>query len=320
MQKFFKKSWLVTAISLGLTATSAMAANVPAGTALAEKQELVWNISANPATLDPQKMEGDVEGNYAHQLFETLVTSDEKGHILPGVATSWDHSPDFKTWTFHLRPEAKWSNGDPVVAGDFVFAWQRLADPKTASPYSSFLDFLKLKNADQVIAGKAPVTDLGVEAKDDHTLVLHLTESVPYVDKLVEHYVLSPVNPKVVKQFGDQWTAPENIVGNGAFVLKSMVVNEKAVLERNPHYWDNAKTVLNKVTLLPIESSATDIARYRAGDEDMTGKEIPIELFSKIKKELPNELHISPLLCTYLYEVNTAKGLLIMQKYAVRYR
>lgn len=308
MQKPFKKSLLFVAMSLGVAATGAMAANVPAGTQLADKQELVWNISANPATLDPQKMEGDVEGNYAHQLFETLVTSDEKGHILPGVATSWDHSEDFKTWTFHLRPEAKWSNGDPVVAGDFVYAWQRLADPKTASPYSTFLDFLKLKNADQVIAGKAPVTDLGVEAKDDHTLVLHLTEAVPYVDKLVEHYVLSPVNPKVVEKFGDKWTAPENIVGNGAFVLKSMVVNEKAVLERNPHYWDNAKTVLTKVTLLPIESSATDIARYRAGDEDMTGKEIPIELFAKIKKELPDELHISPLLCTYLYEVNTAKA------------
>lgn len=309
MQNSFKKSLLMVALGLGVTATTTvMAANVPAGTELADKQELVWNISANPATLDPQKMEGDVEGNYAHQLYETLVISDAKGHILPGVASSWDHSEDFKTWTFHLRPEAKWSNGDPVVAGDFVYAWQRLADPKTASPYSSYLDFLKLANADKVITGKAPVTDLGVEAKDDHTLVLHLTESVPYVDKLVEHYVLSPVNPKVVEKFGDKWTAPENLVGNGAFVLKSQVVNEKAVLERNPYYWDNAKTVLNKVTLLPIESSATDVSRYRAGDEDMTGKEIPIELFAKLKKELPDELHISPLLCTYLYEVNTAKA------------
>lgn len=116
------------------------------------------------------------------------------------------------------------------------------------------------------------------------------------------------MNPKVVEKFGEKWTAPENLVGNGAFVLKSQVVNEKAVLERNPHYWDNANTVLTKITLLPIESSATDISRYRAGDEDMTGKEIPIELFAKLKKELPDELHISPLLCTYLYEVNTAKA------------
>lgn len=308
MDTSFKKTLLSAILGLSLSVGAAMAAEVPAGTQLAEKQELTWNISSNPATLDPQKMEGDVEGYYARQLFETLVTSDAKGHIIPGAATSWEHSPDFKTWTFHLRPEAKWSNGDPVVAGDFVYAWQRLADPKTAASYASFLEFVKLKNADQVTAGKLPVTDLGIEAKDDHTLVLHLTESVPYVDKLVEHYVLAPVNKKVVEQFGDNWTKPGNLVGNGAFVLKSAVVNEKAVLERNPNYWDNARTVLDKVVLLPIESASTDVARYRAGDEDMTGKEIPIELYSKVKKELGDELYHTPLLCTYLYEINTAKA------------
>ncbi|MFZ7218079.1 ABC transporter substrate-binding protein [Avibacterium avium] len=308
MHTSFKKTLLSAILGLSLSVGSAMAAEVPAGTQLAEKQELTWNISSNPATLDPQKMEGDVESYYARQLYETLVTSDAKGHIIPGAATSWEHSPDFKTWTFHLRPEAKWSNGDPVVAGDFVYAWQRLADPKTAAPYASFLEFVKLKNADQVTAGKLPVTDLGVEAKDDHTLVLHLTESVPYVDKLVEHYVLAPVNKKVVEQFGDNWTKPGNLVGNGAFVLKSAVVNEKAVLERNPNYWDNAHTVLDKVVLLPIESSSTDVARYRAGDEDITGKEIPIELYGKVKKELGDELYHAPLLCTYLYEINTAKA------------
>lgn len=302
----FKKSLLVAALSLTM-ANMATAANVPADANLAKKQELVWNVSANPATLDPQKMEGDVEGYFARQLFEMLVTSDEKGHILPGAATSWQHSDDFKTWTFFLRPNAKWSNGDAVTAHDFVYAWQRLADPNTASPYASYLDFLKLENADKVLEGKAKVDELGVEAKDDHTLVLHLTESVPYVDKLVEHYVLSPVHKSVVEKFGDAWTKPGNLVGNGAFKLNSMVVNEKAVLVRNPHYWDNDKTVLEKVTLLPIESAATDVARYRAGDEDVTGKELPIELFAKLKKEVPNEIYTPPVLCTYTYEMNTVK-------------
>ena len=302
----FKKSLLVAALSLTM-ANMATAANVPADANLAKKQELVWNVSANPATLDPQKMEGDVEGYFARQLFEMLVTSDEKGHILPGAATSWQHSDDFKTWTFFLRPNAKWSNGDAVTAHDFVYAWQRLADPNTASPYASYLDFLKLENADKVLEGKAKVDELGVEAKDDHTLVLHLTESVPYVDKLVEHYVLSPVHKSVVEKFGDAWTKPGNLVGNGAFKLDSMVVNEKAVLVRNPHYWDNDKTVLEKVTLLPIESAATDVARYRASDEDVTGKELPIELFAKLKKEVPNEIYTPPVLCTYTYEMNTVK-------------
>lgn len=170
MQTLFKKSLLVAALGLTMTGV-ATAANVPAGADLAKKQELVWNISANPATLDPQKMEGDVEGYFARQIFETLVTSDEKGHILPGAATSWEHSDDFKTWTFHLRPEAKWSNGEPVTAQDFVYAWQRLADPNTASPYASYLDFLKLENADKVLEGKAQVKDLGVEAKDDRSYI-----------------------------------------------------------------------------------------------------------------------------------------------------
>lgn len=306
MTKKFRPHLLGLAISATLFGT-ASAAEVPAGTQLAEKQEVIFNVSANPATLDPQKMEGDVEGNYARQLFETLVTSDSTGHVLPGAASSWEHSADFKTWTFHLRPEAKWSNGDPVVADDFVFAFQRLADPKTAAPYASYLQFLKLANADDIVKGTKPVTDLGVTAADDHTLVLNLTESVPYVDKLVEHYVLAPVHRKTVEQYGDKWTQPEHIVGNGAFVLKDIVINEKSILERNVHYWNNAKTVLNKITFLPIESSATDVARYRAGDEDLSGKEIPIEQFAKLKKELANELYIAPLLCTYQYEINHKK-------------
>ena len=306
MQTSFKKTLLMMALGL-IFQNAAIAANVPSGTDLADKQELVWNVSANPATLDPQKMEGDVEGYFARQLFETLVTSDEKGHILPGAATSWQHSDDFQIWTFFLRPEAKWSNGEAVTAQDFVYAWRRLADPNTASPYASYLDFLKLKNADKVLAGKAKVTELGVEAKDDHTLVLHLTEAVPYVDKLVEHYVLSPVNANVVEKFADAWTKPGNLVGNGAFKLDSMVVNEKAILVRNPHYWDNTKTVLEKVTLLPIESAATDVARYRAGDEDITGKELPIESFAKLKQDAPTEIYTPPVLCTYTYEMNNAK-------------
>ncbi|WP_442778837.1 MULTISPECIES: ABC transporter substrate-binding protein [unclassified Avibacterium] len=307
MPMMFKKS--VLAVMLGaLAAGQLYAAEVPEGTLLAEKQELVWNVGANPATLDPQKIEGVVETNYAQQLFETLVISDEKGRIKPGAAISWEHSNDFKTWTFHLRPNAKWSNGDPVVAGDFVYAWQRLADPNTAAPYATFLEFVQLKNAAQVVSGKLPVSELGVEAKDEHTLVLHLIEPVPYVDKLVEYIVLAPVNKKVIEQFGSEWTKPGNLVGNGAFILKSAVVNEKTELERNPYYWDNKHTRLDRVTLLPIVSSSTDVARYRAGDEDVTHGEMPIESYIKIKNDLPDELYHTPLLCTYMYEVNMQKS------------
>lgn len=301
-------SLTITSILSTSLLTNLYAADIPAGTQLDPEQKLVFNNNSNPATLDPQKMEGDVEGTFARQLFETLVTSDEKGNLLPGAAQSWEHSADFKTWTFNLRKDAKWSNGDPVVAGDFVFGFERLVDPKTASPYASYLDYLKIENANAVIRGEMPASELGVEAKDDYTLVLHLSESVPFADKLTEHYVLSPANPKVVAKYGDKWTLAGNLVGNGAFKLKKYIINEKIVLERNHNYWNDKKTSLNEITMLPIEQSTTDVARYRAGGEDMTGKSLPSELYDQIKKDFPEELYVTPILCTYLYEFNTTKA------------
>ncbi|MBE2893664.1 ABC transporter substrate-binding protein [Spirabiliibacterium falconis] len=303
-------SRLSLAMALGLTAlcTNTFAAQVPAGTELAEKQEIVFNNSAEPASLDPAKIQGDVEGSLAHQLFEGLVNSDEKGKILPGVAKSWEHSDDYKTWTFHLRDNAKWSNGEPVTAHDFVYSWQRLTDPKTASPYQTYLEFLAVKNVKDVAEGKKPTSELGIKALDDYTLELQLDAPIPYADKLVEHYVLLPVNKSAVEKFGDQWTKVGNIVGNGAFKLDEHRVNEKIVLTRNPHYWDNEHTVLNKVTYLPIVEASTDINRYRAGEVDITGKSLPPEMFEKLKKELPDELVVGPILCTYHYEINTKKA------------
>ncbi|WP_176552596.1 ABC transporter substrate-binding protein [Testudinibacter sp. TR-2022] len=309
MTMTFKLSQLHTALAVALLAgSSAFAANVPAGTELAAKQELVYNNGANVATLDPQKMEGEPEGQLARQLYEGLVTSDETGRILPGVAKSWDHSDDFKTWTFHLRDDAKWSNGEPVTAEDFVYAWQRLADPKTASPYATYLEYSALENAADVIAGKKAANELGVKALDAHTLQLTLNAPIPYIDKLVEHYVMYPVHKATVEKFGDDWTKDGNLVGNGAFKLDRQIVNEKIELSRNPHYWDNANTVLEKVIMLPIESANTAVNRYRAGEIDIGGKEIPPEIFAKLKQDLPNELVVAPILCTYVYEINTAKA------------
>ncbi|WP_373100950.1 MULTISPECIES: ABC transporter substrate-binding protein [Pasteurellaceae] len=304
-----------TVLHLALTAAfgllaghNAAAADVPAGTELAEKQALRINNGADPASLDPNKIDGTPEGMIARQLFETLVISDAQGHILPGAAEKWEHSPDFKTWTFYLRQDGKWSNGDPVTAEDFVFSFRRLADPKTASPYSSYLNYLKLLNSDAVAEGKKPTSELGVKALDSHTLQLTLSDSVPYADKLVEHYVLAPVNQKVVEQFGDKWTDVNHIVGNGAFKLTDWIINEKLEMVPNPHYWNHAKTVLTHLTFYPIVSSNTDVSRYRAGDLDITNHELPIELFAKLKAESPNEVYTPAVLCTYQYEINQKKA------------
>ncbi|MCR2771014.1 oligopeptide ABC transporter substrate-binding protein OppA [Enterobacter kobei] len=303
-----KKNLVAAGILTALIAgNAAMAADVPAGVQLAEKQTLVRNNGAEVQSLDPHKIEGVPESNVNRDLFEGLLVTDVDGHPAPGVAEKWENK-DFKVWTFRLRKDAKWSDGTPVTAEDFVYSWQRLANPNTASPYASYLQYGHIANIDDIIAGKKPVTDLGVKAIDANTFEVTLSEPVPYFYKLLVHPSVSPVPKSAVEKFGEKWTQPANIVTNGAYKLKDRVVNERMVLERNPQYWDNAKTVINQVTYLPISSEVTDVNRYRSGEIDMTYNNMPIELFQKLKKEIPKEVHVDPYLCTYYYEINNQKA------------
>ena len=142
-----------------------------------------------------------------------------------------------------------------------------------------------MENVDDIIAGKDKST-LGVKAIDDHTFQVTLSEPVPYLVEMTPHYAMKPVYKDAVEKFGEKWTLPANYVSNGAYKLKDWIVNERIVLERNPEYWDNAKTIINKVTFLPISSEVTDVNRYRTGEIDMTYNNMPIELFQKLKKEI----------------------------------
>ena len=308
MTNITKKSLVAAGILTALVAGNvATAAVVPAGVQLAEKQTLVRNNGSEVQSLDPHKIEGVPESNINRDLFEGLLISDVDGKPSPGVAEKWENK-DFKVWTFHLRKDAKWSDGTPVTAQDFVYSWQRLANPNTASPYASYLQYGHIVNIDDIIAGKKPITDLGVKALDDHTFEVTLSEPVPYFYKLLVHSSVSPVPRAAVEKFGEKWTQPANIITNGAYKLEDWVVNERIVLERNTNYWDNAKTVINQVTYLPISSEVTDVNRYRSGEIDMTYNNMPIELFQKLKKEIPNEVHVDPYLCTYYYEINNQKA------------
>lgn len=303
-----KKSVVAAGILAALiSGNAAFAADVPAGVQLAEKQTLVRNNGAEVQSLDPHKIEGVPESNVSRDLFEGLLISDVEGHPTAGVAEKWENK-DFKVWTFHLRKNAKWSDGTPVTSHDFVYSWQRLADPKTASPYASYLQYGHIANIDDVIAGKKPTSELGVKAIDDNTFEVTLSEPVPYFYKLLVHPSVSAVPKAAIEKFGDKWTQPANIVTNGAYKLKDWVVNERIVLERNTNYWDNDKTVITQVTYLPISAEVTDVNRYRSGEIDMTYNNMPIELFQKLKKEIPKEVHVDPYLCTYYYEINNQKA------------
>ncbi|PSW03643.1 ABC transporter substrate-binding protein [Photobacterium lipolyticum] len=293
-------------LTVAATSFSALAAEVPEGVKLAAKQELVRGNGTEVASLDPHKTEGVPESHVIRDLLEGLVNQDGDGKTVPGVAESWE-TTDNRTFIFHLRKDAKWSNGDPVTASDFVYSFKRAVDPATASPYSWYLEMTTMKNAAQIIAGKAEKETLGVTAVDANTLKIELESAVPYFVMMMGHTTMKPVNQKVVEKFGDDWTKPENFVGNGAYVLDKWVVNERIVLKNNPQYWDNEKTVIKQVTFLPIENQVAEMNRFLAGEIDITN-ELPNEHFRRLQKEHAEEVTIRGNLCSYYYGFNNAKA------------
>lgn len=294
------------ALCLLIAFSPAYGATVPAGTTLAPMQQIVINNGSEVASLDPHKVEGVPESNIILNLLDGLVNTDNSGKVVPGVAESWQNQQGTQ-WTFTLRNDAKWSNGEPVTADDFVYSWRRLADPTTASPYSSYLQAAHFANIDAILAGKMSPDQLGVKALDAHHLQITLSEPVPYLVAMLAHTAMKPVYAPAIKQWGEAWTRPGHYVGNGAYTLSDWVVNEKIVLQRNPHYWDNSHTVIEQGTFLPIASENSDINRYRSGGTDITNSAIPPEMFGKLRQELGEQVKVSPLLCTFYYEINNKK-------------
>ncbi len=300
----FRLTLCAVTISAGIS--GAMAAQVPPGTALAEKQEIVRHIKDEPASLDPIKAVGLPEAQVARDLFEGLVNQDAHGKVIPGVATRWQTS-DNQTYIFTLRKDARWSNGDPVTAKDFVYSWQRLVDPKSLSPFAWFAQLAGIQNAEEIIAGKLPIDKLGVVAVDDHTLKVQLNKPVPYFVSLTANFSLFPVPKAVVEQYGNDWTKVGNLVGNGAFKLQERVVNEKLVLVPNNHYWDHKHTVLTKVTFVPINQESNATKRYQAGDIDIT-ESFPKNMYQKLLKDIPDQVYTPDQLGTYYYAFNTQRA------------
>lgn len=278
------------------------AAEVPAGTKLAADQTFTYRILDEFSSLDPQIVE-DVSGSeVARDLFEGLLNQDASGALIPGVAETWEASDGNLTWTFHLRDNAKWSNGDPVVASDFVYAWKRLANPETASPYAWYMELMSVENAAAIIAGEKGVDELGVSAPDEHTLVVKLSAPLPYFDKMTTHSSTFPTPAKVIAEFGAEWTKVGNIVSNGAYVLEEHIPSERSVRVRNPMYWNNDKTVIEKVVALVINDENQGLTRYLAGELDRT--EVPAGEYPRLKKEYPDTALSFPRLCSYYYTYN----------------
>jgi oligopeptide transport system substrate-binding protein len=277
-----------------------------AGSAMANAESVLRRGNgAEPETIDPHKSTGVPENAIETDLFEGLVTLAADGKQIPGVAESWDISDDGTIYTFHLRDDAKWSNGDPVTSADFVYSFQRAVDPKTAADYAPILS--PIKNADDIIAGKiTDLNQLGVTAPDAKTVVITLNAPTPYLLGLLAHNIAMPVHKATVEKFGDQWTRPGNIVSNGAFMLKDWVPQSQLTVVKNPNFHDAANVKLDKIIFYPTEDLAEELKRYRAGELDIT-YDVPSEQVKWLEANMKDEFHNTPYLGTYYYVINLTR-------------
>ena len=301
---YLPKSLAVGFVLATFAASSVFAAGTHpvTGEALADDQTFTYSLLDEFTTADPQMVE-DVSGSYfVRDLFEGLMNQDADGNLIPGVATGYTTNEAKDVYTFTLRNNARWSDGNPVTAHDFVYAWRRLADPATGSPYSWFADIMALENVGAVMSGESPPEALGIRALDNHTLEVRLTASLPYFAAMTTHASTFPSPQWTVRTFGDGWTKPGNIVGNGAYVLTEHIPNETATRERNTMYWNNDATIIDKVVTLVINDENTDLTRWQAGETDKGA--VPSGQYPRLKAEYPDEAISFPRLCTYYYTFN----------------
>ncbi len=289
---------LATGVVLGLAVLSLGAASIGVASAATVLRRA---SQVDPETLDPQKSSGGPEQQIEMDLFEGLTSYDAGARPVPGVAERWETSADGLTWTFHLRPDAKWSDGTPVTADDFVTAFQRLVDPATASPSAEMFD--ALAGATRIIAGtEKNLAALGAKAIDPRTLQLTLDHPLPLLPNLLATAVAVPINRATVAKFGDQWTHPGNLVSNGPYMLASITAQSEIVLKRNPMFHDQAAVALDEVHWLIVEDDQTALKRYRAGELDIS--RVPAGELDWAKRTIPNQLHVEPQLAVVYMSIN----------------
>ena len=286
---------------------AAIAAVIPPGTVLHDKQELVRNSGSEPETLDPAVAESVGANTIMRDLFESLTTTDNESKLMPGVAESWKQTNP-TTWVFTLRKTAVFSNGTPITADDFVYAWRRFMDPKTASQYSATYGMF-IVNGKEIAKGEKPGTDLGVKALDKYTLEVKTTGPVAFMPELMSNTQFAPLSKAAIDKFGKDWTKPANMVSNGAFTLKDWKVNSKVILEKSAKYWDAKNVQLTKVTYLPVEDGNADVKLFQSGENDWV-YQLPPGTFEQMRASNPKDIRNSPMLGIRYYAFQNQDPLL----------
>lgn len=251
-------------------------------------------------SLDPHFIDGLNESTVEGDLLVGLLTMDAAAEPIPGAATSWNVSPDGKTWTFHLRDHL-WSDGQTVTAQDFVFAWRRLLEPKTGAAYA--YNLWVVKNAQAISDDKLPPSTLGARATDDKTLVMELEHPAAYLPQLLTHDTSYPLPRHVLLIKGNAWSNPGNFVGNGAYVPTQWIANDHLTLVKNPKFYDAAHVRIDVVNYYPTADSNAALRRFRAGELDVQTP-IPLTEIDWLRTHMPAAVHTKPFLGLSYISVN----------------
>ena len=275
---------------------------------------LLFGNGAEPKTLDPQRATGVTENRIISALIEGLIAYHPTDDNLPepGVAESWEHSADYSQWIFRLREDARWSNGDPVTAGDFVYSYERMLNPDFTGEYSQML--FVMRNARAYNNGELrDFEQVGIRAVDDRTLEIDLVGPMPFFLNMLKHYSWFPVHRPTIEAHGGkfdmsgEWTLPGNFVGNGPFVLDEWRPNQYLRVVESPTYWDRERMQLKAIYFYPVEDDNTEKRMFDSGLLHITGT-VPTNDIQAIKRSRPEILNIDPYLGTYFYRLNVTRA------------
>ncbi|NSX54375.1 peptide ABC transporter substrate-binding protein [Parasulfitobacter algicola] len=259
---------------------------------------------SDPETLDQHKTSTVVEANLLRDLYEGLVIYNTKAETIPGVASDWTISDDGLVYTFNIREDAQWSNGDPVTAGDFVFSFNRIMQPATAAKYANIL--YPIKGSEAINKGEGEGVELGAKAIDDKTLEITLERPTPFFIELLTHQTALPLHQASVEQHGDDFVRPGNMISNGAYTLVSFRPNDMIVMQKNENFHDAENVAIETINYIPFEDRANCARRFEAG-EVHSCSDIAAEQIDDLKSRLGDAVRVAPYLGVYYYGINTAR-------------
>ncbi|MEM9600435.1 MAG: peptide ABC transporter substrate-binding protein [Pseudomonadota bacterium] len=273
---------------------------------VANAQVLFRGNDGDPETLDHHGTSTIAESRLMDDLYSGLVDFGPDGNVVAGTAERWDVSDDGLIYTFHLRENARWSNGDPVTAGDFMFALRRLMEPLTAAKYATIL--YVIENAEPVNTGEMDVEALGVRAIDDKILEIRLEQATPYFLNQLTHQTGKPLHQASVEALGDQFVKAGNLVTNGAYMLVENRLNDRIVMRKNPYFYDADQVAIEEVRYIPFEDRSTCVRAWEAGEVQICS-DLPAQDLERLE-QYGDSLRVVPYLGSYYYALNATDGLL----------